>query len=68
MEQLELFDIPNPCRGVCQSDSRGYCLGCLRNRQERFAWQQLTPAQKLYVMKLCERRRRKRQENRQKQV
>lgn len=56
MEQLELLDIPKPCRGVCQSDSRGYCLGCMRNRQERFDWQQYSPAQQLYVLKLCRRR------------
>lgn len=26
-EQLEFFSLPNPCRGVCQSDARGYCCG-----------------------------------------
>lgn len=38
MEQFEFFDIPSPCIGVCQTDARGYCKGCLRSREERFNW------------------------------
>ncbi|WP_341502981.1 DUF1289 domain-containing protein [Gallaecimonas sp. GXIMD4217] len=60
MEQLEFFDIPSPCRGVCQADSRGYCLGCLRSREERFHWHQLSNAQKRKVIQLCEQRRKRR--------
>ncbi|MGL6013979.1 MAG: DUF1289 domain-containing protein, partial [Shewanella oncorhynchi] len=29
MEQLAFFDIPSPCIGVCVTDARGYCNGCL---------------------------------------
>ena len=41
MDQLELFDLPNPCIGVCTSNNRGYCVGCLRSRDERFDWLKL---------------------------
>ncbi|MCF1429277.1 MAG: DUF1289 domain-containing protein [Shewanella sp.] len=61
MEQLGFFDIPSPCLGICKTDNRGYCLGCMRSRDERFHWQQFTDAQKLEVIRLCKRRRRSRQ-------
>lgn len=60
-EQLELFELTSPCIGVCQSDERGYCLGCYRSRQERFDWLQMTNTQQQEVMRLCrDRARRKR--------
>ena len=52
-EQLELFELASPCIGVCQSDERGYCLGCYRSRQERFDWLQMTNTQQQEVMRLC---------------
>ena len=59
--QLELFELGNPCIGVCQMDERGYCLGCFRSRQERFDWQKMTNAERHEVMRLCrDRARRKR--------
>jgi hypothetical protein len=61
MEQLEFFDIPSPCIGVCQTDARGYCKGCLRNRDERFNWLNFSDAQKYDVIRLCKQRRRRRQ-------
>ncbi|MCE0492636.1 DUF1289 domain-containing protein [Vibrio salinus] len=61
MEQLDFFDVPSPCVGVCSADERGYCKGCMRNRQERFGWQQLSNQEKLNVIKLCRRRYRRRQ-------
>lgn len=45
-QQLEFFTIPSPCRGICQSDSRGYCLGCLRSREERFRWTSMADDEK----------------------
>ncbi|ECR6519717.1 DUF1289 domain-containing protein, partial [Salmonella enterica subsp. enterica serovar Enteritidis] len=24
-EQLEFFPVASPCRGICQSDERGFC-------------------------------------------
>ena len=61
MEQLEFFDIPSPCIGVCQTDARGYCKGCLRNRDERFNWLHFSDAQKNDVIRLCKQRKRRRQ-------
>ncbi|WP_265524876.1 DUF1289 domain-containing protein, partial [Providencia rustigianii] len=43
-EQLEFFEIPSPCRGICQTNEQGYCRGCYRTRDERFGWLQLTNA------------------------
>ena len=59
IDQGELFDIPNPCKGVCVSNNRGFCKGCLRSREERFHWHELTPFQKYQVINLCEKRRQK---------
>ena len=36
MEQLEIFPLQSPCIGVCEVNNKGYCKGCLRNREERF--------------------------------
>ncbi|QGR08706.1 DUF1289 domain-containing protein [Pantoea phytobeneficialis] len=55
-EQLEFFPVPSPCRGICQSDERGYCRGCLRSREERFNWMQYSDAQKRDVLRLCRQR------------
>ncbi|WP_411704996.1 DUF1289 domain-containing protein [Edaphovirga cremea] len=55
-EQLEFFDIPSPCRGICQADARGYCRGCLRSREERFGWMKMTDAEKRRVLYLCHQR------------
>jgi len=59
IDQGELFEIPNPCRGVCTANNRGYCKGCLRSRIERQHWYELTPHQQQQVINLCERRRQK---------
>lgn len=56
MEQLELFEVKSPCIGVCQTNNRGYCLGCFRSRQERFAWKDLNNHQKHHIIKLCQQR------------
>jgi predicted Fe-S protein YdhL (DUF1289 family) len=57
MDQLELFDLPNPCVGICQSNNRGYCVGCLRSRDERFNWHQKPVAERAKILKLLENRR-----------
>lgn len=56
MQQLELLSIENPCINVCQSDKRGYCMGCFRSRDERFNWNSFTPQQKRKVLELCKQR------------
>lgn len=55
-QQLEFFTIPSPCRGICQADARGFCLGCQRSRVERFGWMQMDDAQKREVLRLCHQR------------
>lgn len=55
-EQLEFFPILSPCRGICQSDERGFCRGCMRSRDERFNWQQMNDTQKQEVLRLCRQR------------
>jgi hypothetical protein len=59
MEQLEFFDVPSPCIGVCQVNNRGYCKGCFRSRDERFNWLKFTPAQRRDVIRLCQDRKRR---------
>jgi|GEM_PF-214494 len=59
MEQLEFFDIPSPCRGICEVNSRGLCRGCLRNREERFQWQTFSDTRKREILRLCTQRRHK---------
>lgn len=56
-EQLEFFPVPNPCRGICRTDTRGYCMGCLRSRDERFNWMSFSDSQKRDVIRLCQQRR-----------
>lgn len=56
-EQLEFFPIQSPCRGICQSDERGFCRGCMRSRDERFNWQNMSDVQKQDVLRLCHQRR-----------
>lgn len=60
MQQLELITIETPCINVCQSDNRGYCLGCFRSRDERFKWAQMTSPEKRKVLELCKSRNKRR--------
>ncbi|MFD0707717.1 DUF1289 domain-containing protein [Photorhabdus luminescens] len=55
-EQLEFFAIPSPCRGICQTNERGFCLGCYRSREERFNWMKMSDGQKREVLRLCRQR------------
>lgn len=59
MEQLEFFDVPSPCIGVCQVNNKGYCKGCFRSRDERFGWLQLSSSHKREVIRLCQDRKRR---------
>ncbi|GAA5648246.1 hypothetical protein Vpro01_04053 [Vibrio proteolyticus] len=56
MEQLDFFDVPSPCVGVCTVDDKGYCQGCMRKREERFNWLSYTVAEKQHIIKLCRQR------------
>ncbi len=59
MPQLELFQIPSPCIGICQNGTHGYCQGCFRSRDERFGWMKLEDEHKRKVIKLCQMRKRR---------
>ena len=63
--QLEFFDVPSPCVGVCQSNAKGYCLGCMRTRDERQDWINLDNDHKQKVIKRCIQRK-KRQKSKEK--
>ncbi len=56
-EQIELFPIESPCVGVCQSNKKGYCFGCLRSRKERQLWFEMTNEQRREVIRLIVGRR-----------
>jgi predicted Fe-S protein YdhL (DUF1289 family) len=51
--QLEFFEVPSPCVGVCESNDKGFCLGCLRTREERKDWINLDNDHKQKVIKRC---------------
>ena len=57
--QLEFFDVPSPCVGVCQSDPKGYCLGCMRTRDERQSWTTFNSNEKQKVIKRCIQRKKR---------
>lgn len=57
--QIELFAIDNPCVGVCQANAKGYCVGCLRSRDERAKWYQMNDEQKRVVLRLLALRHKK---------
>ncbi len=57
--QLDFFDIPSPCVGMCESDSKGFCLGCMRSRDERQAWENYNNDEKQKVIKRCTQRKKR---------
>lgn len=57
--QLEFFEIPSPCVGVCQSDAKGHCLGCMRTREERLSWLEFDADEKQKVIKRCQQRKKR---------
>ncbi|RUO38169.1 DUF1289 domain-containing protein [Aliidiomarina shirensis] len=61
VNQIEMFDLPNPCIGVCESGPRGYCRGCLRSRDERFQWYEKPEAERAHILKLIAGRQKRRE-------
>ncbi len=57
-KQLEFFDIPSPCIGVCESGPKGFCKGCFRSRDERLYWLKVDDATKRQIISACARRKR----------
>ena len=64
-QQFELFEIANPCIGICQSNKKGYCFGCLRSRTERQRWHDMTTEQQREVLRLIVGRRQRIEQMRQ---
>lgn len=62
LEQIEMFPLPNPCIDICESGPRGYCLGCLRSREERYNWPQKPNHEKTRILKLLAQRQQRRQQ------
>lgn len=57
MNQLEFFEIPSPCIGVCEANNKGFCKGCFRSREERLYWLEMNADQKRQVVRLCQDRK-----------
>lgn len=66
-QQIELFEIANPCIGVCTSNKKGYCFGCLRSRPERQRWHSMTNEQRRDVLRLIVGRRQRIEQIRQRE-
>jgi|SRR5690554_2656760 len=57
IDQGEFFQIPSPCQSICEMNSKGYCIGCFRNRNERLHWNKFSEFQKQLVVNLCNKRK-----------
>ncbi|WP_077343342.1 DUF1289 domain-containing protein [Pseudocolwellia agarivorans] len=57
--QLEFFDVPSPCVGICQLNDKGQCLGCFRTRVERQTWTNINSDEKQKVIKRCIQRKKR---------
>jgi predicted Fe-S protein YdhL (DUF1289 family) len=60
VNQLEMFDLPNPCIGICESRPRGYCRGCLRSRDERYQWHLKPESERAEILRLLAGRQKRR--------
>ena len=50
--------ILSPCVSICVLDGvTGYCLGCLRSRDEIQGWPRLSPNQKQHLLEELQQRR-----------
>ncbi|MCH8491705.1 MAG: DUF1289 domain-containing protein [Idiomarina sp.] len=61
VNQLEMFDLPNPCVGICESGPRGYCRGCLRSRDERYQWHLKPESERAEILRLLAGRQKRRE-------
>lgn len=58
-QQIEFFEIPSPCIGVCESNEKGFCKGCYRSREERLYWSKVNDATKRVILRACNRRKKR---------
>lgn len=54
IDQGQLFHTDNPCRSICAVNTKGFCKGCYRSREERFHWHEFTEYQKHLVVQMCQ--------------
>jgi uncharacterized protein len=47
---LPVQAILSPCIGICQLDSRGYCLGCYRTGDEIARWRGMSDAERSHYL------------------
>ena len=64
-QQFELFEIANPCIGVCQSNKKDYCIDCMSSRTEGQLWHEMTTEQRREVLRLIAGRRQRIEQLRQ---
>ena len=57
MRQIEIFEVPSPCIGVCTNGPRGYCTGCFRSRDERLHWLTIDNNTRKQINDACARRK-----------
>ncbi|UTP73752.1 DUF1289 domain-containing protein [Alteromonas sp. LMIT006] len=57
MRQIEIFEVPSPCIGVCTNGPRGYCTGCFRSRDERLHWLNIDNNTRKQINDACSRRK-----------
>ena len=58
IEPSEEAPVSSPCIGVCQTDSRGYCVGCLRSLTEIACWSAAANDRKREILQQVEQRKR----------
>ena len=58
MRQIEIFEIPSPCIGICTNGPKGYCVGCFRSREERLHWLNVDNNTRKQINDACARRKR----------
>ena len=54
---MKLFEIVNLYIGICRSNKKSYCFGCLRSRTERQLWLSMSTEQRREVLRLIVRRK-----------
>lgn len=42
----------SPCIGTCRLDAAGYCVGCLRNRDEIKRWRDMPDQERLHYLRV----------------
>lgn len=58
MGQIHIFEVPSPCRGVCENlPNQDACRGCFRTREERRNWNTFSDDMKVKILNETVKRR-----------